>query len=440
MNPELSPRQDKVHQQYDRDPYPNLPLEQSPAKNLNTLFLHDLTTPYYLSHRQIKNSQDIVILDAGCGSGYSSLTMAIANPGAKIIGVDLSKKSVKIARQRLQHHGIDNAEFHVCAIEDVPNLEVSFDYINCDDVLYFFESPLDILQTLKTVLKPDGIIRANLHSTYQRASLYQAQSLFKSLGLLEKNPEEREINYAIQTMQALRKNVTLKSNTWKESYLTDSEAVRMNYLIQGDQGFTIPEMFELLGEAGLAFISMVKWRHWELTDLFEGGPSKMPDFWKQKLVNSTIEQRLHWFELIHPRHRLLDFWCTANMPTKTRPPLSHWKASDWQKAKVHLHPQLLKPQIKQQLIHCISNQIPFVLSQHLSVPRVTPCVLQLTAAACVLPLWDGPQRFDSLVKRWLAIRPKDLVTLEPTSQASAITEVTKLLIWLEMSLYVLIEK
>ena len=435
----LSNQQAKLYQQYNRDPYPNLPIEQSPQNDLNTLFLHDLITPYYLRHRQILSSADQVILDAGCGSGYTTLTLAMANPGAKVVGVDLSEKSVQIARQRLQHHGIDNVEFHVSSIEDLPQLGLKFDYINCDEVLYLFEPPTIALQALKTVLKPQGIIRANLHSAYQRAELYRAQTLFKAMGLFEHNPEEQEIGCVVQTMQTLRDKVMLKSQTWQETYASDPEGVRMNYLIQGDKGFTVPELFATLQQANLEFISMVQWRHWEITDLFEGGPNKMPDFWKQKLSTSSIQQRLHWFELLHPRHRLLDFWCTRPMPVASRPPLSQWPPSEWQQVRVQLHPQLKKAKIKTELIHAIHNQLPFVLSRYLSVPRATPCVLQVTAAACLLPLWDQAQTLESLVKRWLQIRSADLVTLEPTSEQAAFAEVTKLITWLEMSLYVLVQ-
>ena len=440
MDQELSNQQEKLYQQYNRDPYPNLPIEQSPQNDLNTLFLHNLVTPYYLRYRQLPTSTEPVILDAGCGSGYTTLTLALANPGARVVGVDLSERSVQIARQRLQHHGIDHAEFHVVAIEDLPQLDLQFDYINCDEVLYFFESPTIGLEALKTVLKPQGIMRANLHSAYQRAELYRAQTLFKSMGLLEQNPEEQEIGYVVQTMQTLRDKVMLKSRTWKDTYASDPEGVRMNYLIQEDKGSTVPEMFTTLQQVELEFISMVQWRHWEITDLFEGGPSQMPNFWKQKLATSTIQQRLQWFELLHPRHRLLDFWCTHPLSVAPRPPLSQWPAADWQQAQVQLHPQLQKKQIKAELVHAINNQLPFVLSRYLSVPRATPCVLQVTAAACLLPLWDGPQTVDSLIQRWRQIRSADLVTLEPTSEQDAFLEVTKLITWLEMPLYLLVNR
>jgi len=89
-----------LQEQYDNLPYPQIPIEQSPEEYYDTLFIHDLTTSYYLSQQKIIDTKDKVILDAGCGSGWTSLFLAYANPGAKIIGIDLSPKSVEVAKTR----------------------------------------------------------------------------------------------------------------------------------------------------------------------------------------------------------------------------------------------------------------------------------------------------------------------------------------------------
>jgi hypothetical protein len=41
--------------------------------------------------------------------------------------------------------------------------------------LYLMPDPAIALAAMKAVLKPDGIIRANLHSALQRLSFYRAQ-------------------------------------------------------------------------------------------------------------------------------------------------------------------------------------------------------------------------------------------------------------------------
>ncbi len=91
------------------------------------LYIHNLVTAYYLRNGRVINTEGKVILDAGCGTGYKSLVLAIANPGAKIVGIDLSEESVKLAEQRLHDHGVAKAEFYALKIEDLPSLGLEFD-------------------------------------------------------------------------------------------------------------------------------------------------------------------------------------------------------------------------------------------------------------------------------------------------------------------------
>jgi len=113
---------EKIRQQFDHTPYPRIPLDASPISAYGELYLHSLVTPYYLKHRKVVETAGKLILDAGCGSGYKSLVLATANPGAKVVSVDLSEASVELTRQRLNHHGFTNAECHVMQIEDLPQL------------------------------------------------------------------------------------------------------------------------------------------------------------------------------------------------------------------------------------------------------------------------------------------------------------------------------
>jgi ubiquinone/menaquinone biosynthesis C-methylase UbiE len=298
----------KIHQQFDTGPYPRTPLETSPKHDAKSLYIHNLANPYYLRNKKVIQTEGKVILDAGCGSGYKSLILAEANPGAKIVGIDLSEKSVELARQRLDYHGFDNTEFHVISIEELPHLGLSFDYINCDEVLYFFPDPSIGLQAMKSVLKPDGIIRTNLHSLLQRFYYYRAQEVYKFMGLMDDNPEDLEMELVREIMKNLNDKVLLKVVTWNSKFETDDERLLMNHLLQGDKGFTITEIFSALRTAELEFISMVNWRQWNLMSLFKE-PENLPAFLAMSLPETTVEEQLHLYELLNPVHRLLDFWC-----------------------------------------------------------------------------------------------------------------------------------
>ncbi|NER02436.1 MAG: class I SAM-dependent methyltransferase, partial [Okeania sp. SIO3C4] len=269
MNYQESELQAKIRQQFDVVTYPRVPIEKSPKDDYELLYIHNFVTPYYLRNQKVIETEDKVILDAGCGSGYKALILAEANPGAKIVGIDISEKSVELARQRLQYHGFDNAEFHVLPIEELPSLGLEFDYINCDEVLYLLPDIVVGLQAMKSVLKPDGIIRTNLHSLLSSHYYFKVQEVFQMMGLMNENPGEMEIEIARETLAALKDSIILKRQVWKPEKINDEEWIQMNYLFLGDKGYSIPEVFAALKSADLEFISMVKWRQWEILDLFK---------------------------------------------------------------------------------------------------------------------------------------------------------------------------
>lgn len=429
----------KIRQQFDTGPYPRKPLEESPKEDYNFLFIHNLVTPFYLRNQKITSTTDTVILDAGCGSGYKALALAQANPGAKIVGIDLSEESVKLAKKRLQYHGFENAEFYALSIEELPSLGMEFDYINADEVLYLLPDLVTGLQALKSVLNPQGIIRGNLHSSLQRENYFRCQKIFKMMGLMDENPGELEIEIVRDIMQSLKKNVKLKATSWNEKKEKTEEFCLANYLLQGDKGSTIPEMFSALNAAELEFISMVNWRQWELLNLFKE-PDDLPAFLAMSLPEVSVEEGLHLFELFHPVHRLLDFWCGHPNQAQAEVPVAQWTDSDWHGTRVQLHPQLRTPKVKEELSECIAYQRPFEISRYVPIQTTEPLKIGNSIAACLLPLWEGVQPMSSLVKRWLKVRPLDPIALEPVSEQRAFEEVKEVLSHLEIFLYVLLER
>ncbi|MDB9373258.1 class I SAM-dependent methyltransferase [Nodularia sphaerocarpa] len=431
---------EKIRQQFDSAPYPRKPLEESPKDKPDSLYIHSLVTSYYLRNQKVIDTKGKVILDAGCGTGYKSLMLAEANPGAKIVGVDISAESIKLARQRLEYHGFDHAEFHVLALEDLPTLDDQFDYINCDELLYLFPDLTVALGAMKAVLKPDGIIRSNLHSSLQRVNLFRAQEVFTMMGLMEGNPEDMEMDIVVETMKALKDQVNLKSTTWNPNFEGEDgkERILMNYLFQGDKGYTVTDMFSALRGSHLEFISMVNWRQWGLLDLFKE-PDNLPTFLAMSLPDISIEESLHLYELLHPAHRLLDFWCGHPQPAEAFVPVAEWTDSDWRVAQVHLCPQLKTPKFQEDLITCLGEIRPFPINQYLS-PTEGIRELEISRASCLIPLLDQPQPMMSLVERWQQFRPIDPVTLEPTAQEQAFNIVKQLLISLEKFGYVMLER
>ncbi|HLP88155.1 MAG TPA: class I SAM-dependent methyltransferase [Nostocaceae cyanobacterium] len=432
---------EKIRQQFDSAPYPSTPLEDSPKENISLLYIHNLVTPYYLRNQKVIDTKNKIILDAGCGTGYKSLVLAEANPGAKIVGIDISAESIKLAQQRLEYYGFDNAEFYVLPVQELNKLNYKFDYINCDEMLYLFPDLTVALRAMKEVLQPEGIIRSNLHSLYQRFNFFRAQKLFSIMGLLDGNPEDLEIDIVVETMEALRDNVNLKVVTWDSAKYKGERkkhAILMNHLFQGDKGYSITDMFDALRGSDLEFISMVDWREWNLLSLFKE-PDNLPAFWGISLPETTVEQQLQLFELINPVHRLLDFWCGHPDQGKPFTPIAEWNDEEWQNAKVYLHSQLNIPKFEQYLTTSVTEGKIFTLDKKSPTARI-PLELDSLMATSLVPLLEQPQPFISIVDRWLQVRPLDPVTLQPTDPQKAFDIIKKLFITLEGSGYIMLEQ
>ncbi|TVQ74598.1 MAG: methyltransferase domain-containing protein, partial [Oceanospirillales bacterium] len=429
---------EKLRQQFDYGPYPRISIENSPKDSANELYYHNLVTPYYLANRRVTTTEGKVILDAGCGSGYKSLILAEANPGAKIVGVDISAASVELAKKRLEFHGHTNFEFHCLSIFDIEQLGYKFDYINCDEVLYFFDDTAAVLTLFRKVLQPDGIIRSNLHNALQRATYFRAQKLFKLMGLMENNPEAEEIQLTVDILKSLHDNIDLKSRVSGGSLNPeDEEPILMNILLQEDKGYEIPDLFRALEKSDLEFLSMVNWRQWEVTDLFKD-PDNLPAYVGLGLSMCSAEERLRMYELLHPIHRLIDFWCT--LPRETTPEtIDGWTEADWLKATIHLHPQLCTEAFREKVIEAVTKKTSVMISDVIKLPALRPVGTESFEAALLLALIGKPLAFPDLVQLWLKLHPTDWISGEQNTEVEAIESLISLFSKLEAFLYVLVE-
>jgi 2-polyprenyl-3-methyl-5-hydroxy-6-metoxy-1,4-benzoquinol methylase len=436
--------QEKIRQMYDFLPYPESDIEYLPKDNLETLFVHSLVTPYYLRYQQGINTRGAIILDAGCGSGVKSLVLAMANPGAKIVGVDISPKSVELARQRFAYHGFENAEFHILSLDQIESLGYQFDYINCDEVLYLLPEPREVLKIFRNILKPRGIIRSNLHSYYQRNAFFRSQKAFKIMGLFDESSTEVSIEVVLNTLEALQDFVKVKQlfkgfeSQQKPNLKQIKQWILANYLIQGDKGYTVEELFDFLSFAELDFISMVNWRQWELTSLFKE-PENLPPFWQLGLAEASELEKLQLVELFNPVNRLLDFW--AGQKDNSSLPISpvDWSEEQWLSCRVCLHPVLANNKVKEDLYQAIAKRESFQISQYIPLPASVPIKIDSLLSACLLPLWESDQSLSVLVERWLILQPRVPETLELKTLESAREEVQELLTKLETFTYVLLE-
>ncbi len=98
------------------------------------------------------------ILEAGCGVGAQTLTLAANSPNALITSVDLSETSVAEARRKVEAAGLTNVLFEQGDIFHLPFGPDAFDHIFVCFVLEHLPHPVDALRTLRGHLRPGGSI------------------------------------------------------------------------------------------------------------------------------------------------------------------------------------------------------------------------------------------------------------------------------------------
>ena len=431
-------RLEKIRAQFDRAPYPRQGLDAIPQPLKR--HQHCLVTAYHRRYQTLVEPQGKRILDVGCGSGFGTLALALANPGTTLVGVDLSPASIDLAQQRMAHHGFgDRCRFEVLSLENLDQLlPEKFDYINCDELLYLQPDPAVGLAAMKTILAQDGIIRANLHSQLQREYFFRAQALSHLMGLMDDNPGEMEVEVLRELFESLKNSTQLKQKTWRPQQAEHEAYFMMNYLFQGDRGFSIPEMFDCVARSGLDWVSMADWQSWNIEDLLQD-PEEMPAFLAMGLSMASDSEILQIHDLLASNHRLLDFWCGHPEAARAWLPVEEWGPQDWQTARVALAPQLNTEAFREGLGDAVTQFRDLKMRRFLNVDWGIETISGAIAIGLV-PLLDGPKRFPELVKYWQTVCPVDPVSLDPTSPAQAAAPLRYLLTELATWGYVLPER
>ncbi len=98
------------------------------------------------------------VLEAGCGVGAQTVTLARNSPGARITSIDTSAESLAQAKAALDAAGLTNVQFRQADIFALPFDPESFDHVFICFVLEHLSRPLDALAALKSLLRPGGTI------------------------------------------------------------------------------------------------------------------------------------------------------------------------------------------------------------------------------------------------------------------------------------------
>jgi 2-polyprenyl-6-hydroxyphenyl methylase/3-demethylubiquinone-9 3-methyltransferase len=94
------------------------------------------------------------VIDIGCGGGVLSESMA--RKGARVTGIDLSKKALKVADLHSLESGVEVRYKHIAAEEMAAAEPGQFDIVTCMEMLEHVPDPAAIVRAAATLVKPGG--------------------------------------------------------------------------------------------------------------------------------------------------------------------------------------------------------------------------------------------------------------------------------------------
>lgn len=116
------------------------------------------TTLVELLHSDTAYPGGDTVLEAGCGVGAQTVTLARNSPDALITSIDVSGDSVAAAARAVEAAGLRNVTLRQADIFDLPFAPAAFDHVFVCFVLEHLARPVEALKALMAVLKPGGSI------------------------------------------------------------------------------------------------------------------------------------------------------------------------------------------------------------------------------------------------------------------------------------------
>jgi tetratricopeptide (TPR) repeat protein/SAM-dependent methyltransferase len=120
-------------------------------------------------------SGDVQVLAAGCGTGQEAIAIATARSPCRVVGLDLSLRSLAYACRMAAELGVDNVRFVQGDILDSGRLGQRFHVIESSGVLHHMADPLAGWRALRDCLEPGGLMRLGLYSERARADVVHAR-------------------------------------------------------------------------------------------------------------------------------------------------------------------------------------------------------------------------------------------------------------------------
>ena len=306
---------------YNTYPFPPDPLSDLEPPGYNWRW--SWTAAYSFCTGMKPTTQDIRILDAGCGTGSGTDYLIHLNPEAAVTAIDLSEKALEVAKERCQRSGViakhaKPVQFFNLKLEEATQLEGEFDFINCVGVLHHLPEPEKGIQALAQKLKPGGILHIFVYAELGR---WEISLMQKAIALLQGN-KRGDYRDGVKVGRTIFANLPESNRLlqqakklWSLENHRDESFADM-YVHPQEIDYNVETLFDLIEASGLDFVGFSNPKYWQLDRLVGKSEDLMS---RSKDLSDRALYRL--IELLVPRLTPYEFFLS-------KPPLSKQDWSD----------------------------------------------------------------------------------------------------------------
>jgi SAM-dependent methyltransferase len=243
-----TPLSDAVARQYERWAYP-APIPDLTAWMVDNWQWFDPSHAHRLFWPDRPAPAGMEILVAGCGTNQAAV-FALNNPGATVVGIDVSSTSLGHQAYLRDKHGLSNLQLHQLPIEEARTIGRTFDLVVSTGVLHHMADPVTGLRSLAGCLKPHGVAALMLYARYGRVGVEMLQSVFRDMGMGLDEPSLHLVRDALANLPADHPVASYRAIA---TDLDDDAGMMDTFMHVRERSYTVDECREFVAAAGLAF-------------------------------------------------------------------------------------------------------------------------------------------------------------------------------------------
>jgi SAM-dependent methyltransferase len=217
-----------------------------------------------------RRSAGLRVLDAGCGTGLTSLGLARLNPGAAVLGLDFSPGALALARRRAEAAGLAGVAFREHDLhEPLPGSLGPFDFVVCHRVLGQVDDPDRVLGNLARVLDRRGLLLVTLPSELGHQVARQMRRAVEALCPPDATLAQRA-EVGLELFRVLRPDHPIRQHA-RAVHGTrppDRDRIVADYLDERQRVFVLEDAVARLEGAGLRFLYAATGWLWQADRVF----------------------------------------------------------------------------------------------------------------------------------------------------------------------------